>query len=53
LYFAALLPQFIDPTQAVLPQFVVFGLLTLALDLLIYGAYGALGHVSGYRGLKP
>ena len=53
LYFAALLSQFIDPTQAVLPQFVAFGLLTLALDLLIYGAYGALGHVSGYRGLKP
>lgn len=53
LYFAALLPQFINPSQAVLPQFVVFGLLTLVIDLLVYSGYGALAHWSSSRGLKP
>ncbi|GAB5534887.1 MAG: LysE family translocator [Rubricoccaceae bacterium] len=43
LYFTALLPQFLDPSHAVLPQLLVMGASTLALDLVAYPLYGALG----------
>ena len=43
LYFTALLPQFLDPTRAVVPQLLIMGASTLLLDLVVYPLYGALG----------
>lgn len=53
LYFAALLPQFIDPTQPVLPQFLLFGVLTFLIDFMVYAGYSYLASVSTRSGLKP
>lgn len=53
LYFAAILPQFIDPSRAVLPQILMMGGLTLAIDLIIYTVYAQLGHVLATSGAKP
>jgi len=43
LYFGALLPQFINPTQALAPQLLVFCLLTFVFDIAAYSFYGVLG----------
>lgn len=43
LYFSALLPQFITPSQPLAGQFVTFCLITVALDVCAYAFYGALG----------
>ena len=53
LYFAAILPQFIDPGRAILPQILMMGGLTLAIDLIIYTVYAQLGHVLATSGAKP
>lgn len=43
LYFSALLPQFIAPDRPLAPQFLLFCLITVALDFCAYSFYGALG----------
>ncbi len=43
LYFSALLPQFITPDRPLAPQFLLFCLITVALDLCAYSFYGAIG----------
>lgn len=53
LYFAAILPQFIDPTHAILPQILIMGGVTLAIDLVIYSIYAKLGHSLATSGAKP
>ena len=53
LYFTALLPQFINPTDPVLPQFVIFGLIALCLELAIYSSYSVLAHRSTRSVIKP
>lgn len=53
IYFAALLPQFIDPTRPVLQQFVVFGLITFLIDIVVYGCYAWLGRFSARSELRP
>ena len=53
LYFAALLPQFIDPTQPVLFQFLLFGALTFLIDFVVYGVYSFLASFSTRSGLTP
>ena len=53
LYFAALLPLFIDPTQPVLQQFLLFGALTFLIDFIVYSAYSLLASISTRSGLKP
>lgn len=52
LYFAAILPQFVDPESAVLPQLVIMGVITLCMDLVSYSAYGFLGDKIARGGLK-
>jgi len=53
LYFAAILPQFIDPARAILPQILLMGGVTLAIDLIIYSIYAQLGHALATSGAKP
>lgn len=43
LVFTAFLPQFVDPNQAVTPQFAVLGLLFLMLEWIAIGAYAYMG----------
>lgn len=43
LIFTAFLPQFIDPTQAVAPQFALLGALFLALEWIAIVAYAYIG----------
>lgn len=43
LYFAAILPQFVDVTQPVLGQLLIMGGVTIFIDMAIYSAYGLLG----------
>ena len=53
LYFAAILPQFIDPTRDILPQILIMGLVTLMIDLIVYAVYARLGHALATSGAKP
>ncbi|MDB5993895.1 MAG: lysine transporter LysE [Pseudomonas sp.] len=43
LIFTAFLPQFVDPSQAVSPQFAVLGALFLMLEWIAIGAYAYMG----------
>lgn len=43
LYFAALLPQFINPQEAMLPQLAIYCAITLLFDILAYSFYAAVG----------
>ncbi|MEM8919669.1 MAG: LysE family translocator [Pseudomonadota bacterium] len=43
LYFAAILPQFIDLSRPVLEQILVMGMTTALLDIAVYSAYAFLG----------
>ena len=43
LIFTAFLPQFVDPNQAVAPQFAVLGALFLVLEWIAIGAYAYMG----------
>ena len=43
LYFAAILPQFLDVEAAILPQVLVMGATTFLIDVTSYSAYACLG----------
>jgi len=53
LYFSALLPQFIDIHEAIIPQLIILCLITLVLDLVCYSLYGYLGFKSIGKFIKP
>ncbi|MEQ8895583.1 MAG: LysE family translocator [Roseovarius sp.] len=42
-FFAALFPQFIDPTEAIVPQLLILGTTYLVIDGVILGIWGWLG----------
>ena len=44
LFFASLLPQFVDPAHPAAPQFALLGATFIASDLLVFAGYGALAH---------
>ncbi|MCE8529382.1 LysE family translocator [Ruegeria sp. 1NDH52C] len=50
LFFAALLPQFIDPTQPAARQYLVLAALFVATDLLVMSLYAAVGACSRHQG---
>jgi len=52
LYFAAILPQFLDPGAAILPQIMIMGATTFLIDLTSYSAYAFLGDRLTRGGLK-
>ena len=43
MYFSALVPQFIDPEQAILFQLLIMGSSCLLADLIVYSLFGHLG----------
>lgn len=53
LYFAAILPQFLDVSRPIWPQILMMGLANLIIDVVIYSAYAYLGHRLSKSGLKP
>lgn len=52
LYFAAILPQFIDPSRTVLPQVLIMGGATLVIDIVVYSVYAQLGRTLATGGAK-
>lgn len=52
MYFAAILPQFLDPAQPILRQILIMGVTTLVMDLVSYSLYGFLGDRIAHGGLK-
>ncbi len=52
LYFAAILPQFLDTAAPITPQIVIMGTTTLILDCTVYAAYAALGHGIAQSGIS-
>lgn len=53
LYFSALLPQFINVAQPIVPQLVIFCSITFLLDLFCYSCYAYLGCRSRRVAMKP
>ena len=53
LYFAAILPQFLDTAAPIAPQMAIMGLTTLFFDWLIYSGYGVIGSEIARRGIRP
>ena len=43
LFFAAFLPQFVDPARAVGPQYAALGAVFVAIDALVMGVYAVAG----------
>lgn len=52
LYFAAILPQFINPSHPILPQILIMGTFTVVIDLSVYTAYAYLAHQLIKSGVK-
>lgn len=52
LYFAAILPQFLDTTLPILPQLLIMGATTLVMDLISYSSYALLGHRLARGGIR-
>jgi len=44
LYFAAILPQFINPVDPILPQILIMGGVTVVIDFSVYIGYAYLAH---------
>ena len=53
LYFAAILPQFLDLSRPVVPQILIMGLTTAVLDIIVYSGYAYLGQSLSKSSLKP
>ncbi|MEM7768039.1 MAG: LysE family translocator [Pseudomonadota bacterium] len=52
LYFAAILPQFINVSAPIAPQIAIMGVTTLVLDVVVYSVYAFLGQTLSRSGLK-
>ena len=52
MYFAAILPQFINPANPVLPQTLIMGGVTVVIDFTVYTGYAYLAHRLINGGIK-
>ncbi|MEO1303081.1 MAG: LysE family translocator [Myxococcota bacterium] len=52
LFFAAIVPQFLDPTRPVLAQMALMGFTTLVLDVVVYSIYAHIGASLARSGVK-
>ncbi|HKV98654.1 MAG TPA: LysE family transporter [Vicinamibacterales bacterium] len=48
-FFAAILPQFVDPSTAIVPQIVILGVSSIVIELIVLSTYVATCHAA--RGL--
>ncbi len=46
-FFAAILPQFIDPSAAIAPQIAILGISSIAIEFLVLAGYAAAGARAG------
>lgn len=53
LYFAAILPQFLDTSMPIMPQMAIMGVTTLLFDWAVYSAYAFLGAQVARQGVRP
>lgn len=53
LYFSALLPQFVDASQSILPQLAILCCIAIFIDLLCYCLYAYLGYKSSRVAISP
>ncbi len=53
IYFSALLPQFINISNPIIPQLGILCAITIFIDFFCYSLYGYLGHKSINVGIKP
>ena len=53
LYFAAILPQFLDTSAPIAPQMAIMGITTLFFDWLIYSGYAGMGAQIAREGVNP
>ena len=52
MYFSALLPQFIDPSEPILFQMVIMGASCLLADIVVYSLFSLLGEKLAKQQLK-
>lgn len=52
MYFAAILPQFLDIAQPIAPQILIMGVTTVFLDITVYSVYAYLGQTISRSGVK-
>ena len=52
LYFAAILPMFINTEAALLPQILIMGVVTIFIDVSVYTVYAFLGHRIATSGVR-
>ena len=53
LYFAAILPQFLDTSAPIMPQMAIMGLTTMFFDWVVYSGYAVLGVQVTREGVRP
>ncbi len=53
MYFAAILPQFINPANPILPQILIMGAVTVVIDYSVYTGYAYLAQRIINDGVKP
>ena len=53
LYFAAILPQFLNTAAPIAPQIAIMGITTLVLDFVVYSAYAVIGRGLALSGVRP
>jgi threonine/homoserine/homoserine lactone efflux protein len=53
MYFAAILPQFINPANPILPQILIMGAVTVVIDYSVYTGYAYLAQRLIKDGIKP
>ncbi|HAU21282.1 MAG TPA: LysE family translocator [Erythrobacter sp.] len=53
LYFAAILPQFLDTNMPIMPQMAIMGVTTLFFDWAVYSGYATLGAQVARTGVRP
>jgi threonine/homoserine/homoserine lactone efflux protein len=52
MYFAAILPQFVNPANPILPQILIMGGVTVVIDYTVYTGYAYLAHRLINGGIK-
>jgi threonine/homoserine/homoserine lactone efflux protein len=52
-FFAAIVPQFIDPARSLFPQLAILGVSSIVIEWFVLAAYGTLADGSGHLLRRP